>query len=397
MEINQIIDFEHIYDSMMKCKANVILKDSVASFYLNGIEKSITLSDQLLDGTYRPRKPMKFVITSPKRREIISTSFRDRVYQRTLNDLAIYPEMTRSFIYDNWACQKGKGTDKARECLKEFLHKEYRHYGNKGYCLKIDIKGYYPHMSHKYVEGLFLKALDEEIGNRAVKILSEQYDGDIGYNPGSQLVQIAGITALNNFDHWIKEALRIKYYLRYMDDIIIIYHDKTQLQEYLEDIERRLSTYGFSLNEKKTKIYKLEDGFEFLGFKFRLTESGKVLMNINPENVKRERKKLRRAANLVKKGVLTEVKFTKMYRAWKAHAMKGNNYKVIQRMDKLYKTLLEEIEMNFRKENMDVPEAVALENTKAKNAKLQADLDYIAMMTDVEIPEEEEHESFTEI
>lgn len=339
MEINQIIDFENIYNSMMKCRTNVIWKDSVATFYLNGIEKSITLSDQLLNGAYRPRKPMKFTITSPKRREIISTSFRDRVYQRTLNDLIIYPIMTRPFIYDNWACQKGKGTDKARERLKEFLRKEYRHYGNGGYCLKIDIKGYYPNMSHKYIEELFLKALDEDTGNRAVKILSEQYDGDTGYNPGSQLVQIAGITALNNFDHWIKEVLGIKYYLRYMDDIIIIYHDKAKLQECLKDIEKKLATYGFSPNEKKTKIYKLEDGFEFLGFHFRLTDTGKVIMTINSENVKKERKKLRRAVALAKKGILAKEKVDTMYRSWKAHASKGNSYKLITRMDKFYEEL----------------------------------------------------------
>lgn len=339
MNIEEIINYENIYKSMMKCKANVLWKDSVASFYLNGIEKSIVLSDQLLDGTYKPRKPLKFYITSPKRREIISTSFRDRVYQRTLNDLYIYPEMTKSFILDNWSCQIGKGTDKARERLKEFMRKEYRHNGCDGYCLKIDIKGYYPNMQHQFVEGMFAEKLDKEIGKRAVKVLSEQYDGEVGYNPGSQLVQIAGISTLNPLDHYIKEVMRVKYYLRYMDDMLIIHHDKDVLIDYIEKIKDRLSLYGFEVNMKKTKTYKLKDGFEFLGFKFRLTETGKVLMIINSENIKRERRKLRRAAKLVKNGILRKEKVDEMYVSWKAHASKGNSYKLIMRMDKFYQSL----------------------------------------------------------
>lgn len=95
----QVIGFEALYKSMHRCKKNVLWKDSAASFYLNGIEQALKLEKQLKEGTYKPRPPKKFEITHPKRREAVSIAFRDRVYQRSLNDNVIYPIMTQSFIH----------------------------------------------------------------------------------------------------------------------------------------------------------------------------------------------------------------------------------------------------------------------------------------------------------
>jgi hypothetical protein len=140
----QIVGFDALYNSMNKCIKGVLWKDSVAHFYLNYMEELLKLEAQLKDGTYRERPKKTFTITEPKIREIVSISFRDRVYQRSLNDNVIYPVMSRSFIPDNFACQKGKGTDAARNRLKEFLRRYYRKYGSEGYVLQCDITGYYP-------------------------------------------------------------------------------------------------------------------------------------------------------------------------------------------------------------------------------------------------------------
>ena len=114
MDTELITGFDALWLSMMKCKRGVMWKDSVANFVLNGVKEATKLSDDLNDGAYVERPHKYFTVTSPKRREIMSISFRDRVYQRSLNDVAIYPVMVKSFIYDNAACQKGKGTDFAR-------------------------------------------------------------------------------------------------------------------------------------------------------------------------------------------------------------------------------------------------------------------------------------------
>ncbi len=334
-----VIDFEHLYKSMQKCKVGVLWKDSVASFYMHGIERIIRLERELKDGSYQAKAPKSFYIYIPKKRSIVSICFRDRVYQRALNDFAIYPIMTKSFLKDNWACQKGKGTDAARNRLKEFMRRFYRKHGVDGYLMKIDIKGYYPNMSHKVVEALFKEKLPPNVFERTVRILREQYSGDTGYNPGSQLIQIAGISLLDKADHFIKEKLKIKYYLRYMDDFVLIHKDKRYLEACLQMIKMELDKAGCIINEGKTRITSLKDGITFLGFKYRLTDTGKVLMLISSENIRLERRRLRHMARKVKRGDSTKEKADEMYSAWKAHALKGNTFKTMQRMEKYYKNL----------------------------------------------------------
>ena len=336
---DDVTDFEQLYISALKCRKGVMWKGSVASFILNGIEKVNRLSEDLNTGKYKAKPPVFFKITSPKPREIASIAFRDRVFQRCLNDNIVYPIMTNSFIYDNYACQKGKGTDKARNRLKEFLRKYYRKNGNIGYVLQVDIKGYYPNMSHEMCESTFKKKLPEKYFRMVQTILREQYQGDKGYNAGSQLVQIAGISVLDGLDHFVKEKLHIKFYLRYMDDFIIIHHDKSYLEYCMTEIKKYLDTLKFTLNEKKTKIYTIVSGIEFLGFNFKLTDTGKVLMLIKSSNVKAERKKLYRLVKKSKQGFMPKHKVDESYHAWRNHASKGNNYNLIIRMDKFYKNL----------------------------------------------------------
>ena len=138
--IESVIGLDALYDSMLKCVKGVLWKDSVASFFLRAGENISKLHQDLQDGTYKAKPPKHFKITSPKPREIASVAFRDRVFQRSLNDNVVYPTMTRSFIYDNFACQKGKGTDAARERLKEFLRKYFRLYGKEGFVCQLILK-----------------------------------------------------------------------------------------------------------------------------------------------------------------------------------------------------------------------------------------------------------------
>lgn len=157
MDMEEVIGFEALYDSMHKCKKGVIWKESVAHYVLNSLEETYKLNEQLENGTYKARQIAKFTITRPKKREIISVCFRDRVYQRSLNDNALYPIMTNSFIRDNWACQRGKGTDDARDRMKLFLQRMYRKYGTEFYGLQIDVHGYYPNMRHDLTNAMLEK------------------------------------------------------------------------------------------------------------------------------------------------------------------------------------------------------------------------------------------------
>lgn len=338
MDDGAVVGYDALWDSMMKCKCGVMWKCSVANFVLNGVREIGRLSDELLNGEYHERPHKYFTITSPKKRDIMSISFRDRVYQRSLNDVAIYPVMIRSFIHDNCACQKGKGTDFARDRFKCHLQRFYRKHGRDGYVLKLDIRGYYPNMRHDAVKDKFRRYLDENVYDKASAIL-DSFPGDVGFNPGSQIIQIAGISLLDDLDHYVKERLRVKYYVRYMDDILIIGESKEELLKIKEVIRKELSKIGFELHEEKSKVISLLKEVLFLGFKYRITETGRVLMIVDPARVRAERKKLFRLVGLAKQGKISKEKVDQCYQSWRSHALKGNSWKLIQRMDRYYRNL----------------------------------------------------------
>ena len=337
-----ITDYDQLYESMVKCRRGVMWKPSTKSFVLNDIENIFKMEKQLKTGVWKNGHPKPIKILYPKKRDGLSISFKDRIYQRSINDNILYPATTKSFILDNCACQKDKGPDYARTRLKKQLWNFYSHYGLDGYVMQTDILGYYPNMSHEEVKKSFAKYLEPEILQMVSDVLDTQYKGDIGYNPGSQMVQIAGITLLNELDHFIKEQLHVHYYIRYMDDSIHLYHDIEDAKNNLRIIEQKLTEIGFRINKKKTRIVPLTKGFMFLGFKYRITDTGKIIMTLNPQNVKHERRKLKKMVAKSKHGDISKDKVDECYNAWKNHAQHGNSYKLLERMDKYYKDLWEE-------------------------------------------------------
>lgn len=341
MEDNDIIGFEALWESAQKCKSGVMWKDSVANFMLNGIPEVTKLSNELENGTYKERSHKYFTIRYPKERQIMSISFRDRVYQRSLNDVAIYPMMSKSFIYDNAACQKGKGSDFARKRMKRHMEKYFREYGATGFVLKIDVRKYYDSMRHDVVKEIFREKLPENVYNRAAEIL-DGFPGDAGFNPGSQIIQIAGISLLDKIDHYIKERLRVKYYMRYMDDMVLLGNDHEQLREWLQIITGKLAEIGLDIHQKKTKITTLKNGMMWLGYHYRLTDTGKVVMTADANRLKSARKKYYRLVQKAKRGEVSREKVDQSYQCWRECASKGDGYKMLQNMDRYYRRLWED-------------------------------------------------------
>lgn len=340
-----IVGFEALYTSMLKCKNDVMWKDSVAHFVMNGIEECLRLEKELKEGSYKPRQTHKVHITHPKPREAVSIAFRDRVYQRSLNDNELYPAMTKSFIYANVACQRGKGPDVGRNLLDKYLHRAYRKHGFNFYVLQGDIKGYYKNIVHVHAEGQIAKHCKEHVAARAKAVLNTQYSGASGYNPGSQMVQIVGISHLDPLDHFIKEQLRIKYYIRYQDDFLLLHPDKEYLTCCLRKIQQQLDLLQLQTHPKKTLIYHVSHGIPFLGFTHFLTSSGHTYRIVDSKGAKAYRKKLARMVNLVKKGRMSKEKLLECYRARLAHVDKGNSARHKKRMDRYLADLLKGAEL----------------------------------------------------
>jgi len=124
--------------------------------------------------------------------------------------------------------------------------------------------------------------------------------------------------------------------------MILIHQDKEYLKKCLWEISVKFKEIGLKLNAKKTQIFPLKQGINFLGFKFKLTETGKIIRLLSKNNVKKRKRKIRKHKKLFDKGEMTREKADECYESWKAHAEKGNSYNLLKRMDEYYKKVWEE-------------------------------------------------------
>lgn len=347
--VDDAVTFKELYKGLKKSCCNVRWKDSVTGYEANGLKNTYLLRQSLLDGTYKISGYQRFKVHEPKEREIVATRLKDRQFQRSLCDNVLYPQITRSFIRDNCACQRGKGVDDALDRLTVHLRRYYFKHGPNGWALKCDIRHYFAETPHDVAKAAIRKRLTDQRAAYYTDAIIDSFGGDKGIGLGSQVSQITELAVLDDLDHYIKERLRIKHYLRYMDDFILIHEDKNVLRAALAEIEKRLSALGMTLN-KKTQILPLKNGVLWLKWRFVLTDTGKVIRKICMKSVVRERRKLRKMAKLAVAGRIPVAAITESFITWKAHAQRGNCRKIVADMQKLYDKLLSEVKQNESQE-----------------------------------------------
>lgn len=347
--VDDAVTFKELYKGLKKSCCNVRWKDSVTGYEANGLKNTHLLRQSLLNGTYKISGYQRFKVHEPKEREIVATRLKDRQFQRSLCDNVLYPQITRSFIRDNCACQRGKGVDDALDRLTVHLRRYYFKHGPNGWALKCDIRHYFAETPHDVAKAAIRKRLTDQRAAYYTDAIIDSFGGDKGIGLGSQVSQITELAVLDDLDHYIKERLRIKHYLRYMDDFILIHEDKSVLRAALAEIEKRLSALGLTLNEK-TQILPLKNGVLWLKWRFVLTDTGKVIRKICMKSVVMERRKLRKMAKLAVAGRIPVAAITESFITWKAHAQRGNCRKIVADMQKLYDKLLSEVKQNESQE-----------------------------------------------
>lgn len=337
-----ICSFEELYKAAFICKRNVMWKDSVAGFIKNILINCYNLHEELMNDTYKLSPYSVFVVHEKKTRTIVSTRMRDRVVQRSLCDNYLTEYLTKSFIYDNCACLPGKGTDMARNRLKCHLQRFYRKHGLDGWVLKVDIHDYFGSTPHDVVKAAVAKRVPDPWVREQVNDIIDSFthiSPHKGMGLGSQITQLVQLAVLDDMDHYIKEVLRIKGYVRYMDDFILIHEDKEHLKHCLSEITRMLHNMELELNEKKTGIQPVKYGIHFLGFSFRLTDTGRVIQTLLHKKVSKQRRKLRKLVDLVDNGKMTRQRADECYQAWRSHVSKGNCRGLLSKMDSYYVSL----------------------------------------------------------
>lgn len=353
--VDDAITFEELYRGLKLSCRNVRWKDSVTGYEANGLKNTYLLRKSLLDGSYKISGYQRFKVHEPKEREIVATRLKDRQFQRSLCDNVLYPQITRSFIRDSCACLRGRGVDDALNRMKVHLRRYYQKHGATGWVLKCDIRHYFAETPHDVAKAAIRKRLNDQRAAVYTDQIIDSFGGDVGIGLGSQVSQLTELAVLDDLDHYIKERLRIRHYLRYMDDFVLIHEDRAVLENALNVITEKLAALGLTLNAK-TQIAKLEQGVTWLKWRFILTDTGKVIMKISRKSVIKERRKLKRMAALAASGRIPVDALKESFDSWKAHAQRGNCRKIIADMEELLSNLLQGVEQNeSQKRRTDCP------------------------------------------
>ena len=301
-EFKDICEYEKLYEAHLRARKCKRYKNEVVKFEIDMFFHLHRLSTALLDGSYRIKGYKRFMIYDPKEREIQALAYRDRVVQNSLCYNFLVPCYTKKLIYDNGACRKQKGTHFCRSRLEGFMSKYYKKYGNTGYFLRIDIKKYFNNIDHEILKQKLGKIHDEQIKNLLYHIIDSYcYSPGKGVPMGNQSSQIFALLYINGIDRLIKEKHRVKYYVRYMDDLLIIHNDRNFLKSLFEEIKTEVANLKLETN-KKSEIIPLKNGIEFLGVHYNILPSGKILKRMKTQSKKRMLLRIKKLTHDYKEG-----------------------------------------------------------------------------------------------
>jgi len=220
MKLEEIFTFENLYKAYRECRKSKQHKGEVIRFETNLSSNISNLMNDIISKKYRLGKYKEFLIYEPKERIIEALPFKDRVVIKCFCDVVLRRKIEKKLIYDNAACRKEKGTTFAIKRLEKFLKDEYRkENNNKIFFLKCDIRKYFQSIDHEILLTMLKKVgfSDDEMWMIEKLVKEQPNDANVGLPLGNQSSQWFALLYLNVIDRFVKEVLRIKGYIRYMD------------------------------------------------------------------------------------------------------------------------------------------------------------------------------------
>jgi len=321
----EIYSYENLYLAYRKARKGKSKKPYVKKFEENLDKNLIDLQFELMTRTYSPKPLDNFILKDPKTRKISRSDFRDRIIHHAIINV-IGNIFEKRFIYDSCANQKGKGNLFSVKRFEIFRKKVSRNFTSKAFCLKADIKHYFQEVNHEVLLKIIKKKIsDEKVIWLIEKILknssiSEKNRQDKGMPLGNLTSQFFANVYLNELDYFTKHQLRIKYYVRYVDDFIVLHENQQQLKEWRKRIEEFLKNkLKLELHPQKSRIISLSKGIDFVGF--RNFYYFKLLRKRNIRNI------IKKIENYAE-GLILEDKMIEIFQGWNAYAKWANSYKL---------------------------------------------------------------------
>ncbi len=280
-------------------------------FFEKDLEQNIfRLHRELVDKKYKHGAYSDFYIYDPKLRHIHKATVRDRILHHAIFQV-LNPIFEPTFISHSFSCRVGKGTHKGVEMLGEILRKVSKNHTKTTYALKCDVRKFFDSVDHTILTQFLRRKIKDTDTLWIMEEIIESFSGQSsnlfirkGLPIGNLTSQLFANVYMNEFDQFMKKELRVKNYVRYTDDFIVVSESEDFLKELVPKIQDFLCSYlNLELHPSKVMIGKYHRGVDFLGY-----VSFPHHRSLRKRTEKRMVRKLDEKIEMAKRGQITEEK-----------------------------------------------------------------------------------------
>lgn len=258
----QITDVDNIYLAYQKARKGKSWQNTISRFDDDLDENIFNIRDSLVEKTFTTSPYIERMIYEPKQRIIYKLPFNpDRVVQHALMNV-LEPIWNSLFIHDSYSCRMGKGIHAASRRTMDFI----RAAGPGAYCLKMDIRKFYPSIDHDILFGIVQRKIKCPDTLWLLEDIIYSIPGGKNVPIGNYTSQWLGNLYMNELDQFLKHEMKIRHYIRYCDDFILLHQDKRFLARMAEEIETFLAG-KLDLKLSKNDIFPVTQGIDFLGYR----------------------------------------------------------------------------------------------------------------------------------
>ncbi len=329
-----LCSYDNLKKAFMKARKGKTSKLCVIKFQKELKKNLFDLRNELIFHTYKPKPLEIFIIRDPKTRKISKSYFRDRVVHHALVNI-IEPIFDKTFIYDNFANRIGKGALNAIERFDKFKRKVSKNNSRNCFVLKADVRHYFETVDHNILLNIIKNKIKDQRVLWLIDLIINNYktkENGKGMPLGNLTSQFLANVYLNELDQFVKHNLKAKYYIRYVDDFVILHYNKKVLEKYKAEIDNFLrKNLELELHPDKSSILTLKGGIGFLGF--RIFFHHKLIKKKNLNNFDRKFRKLRK---LYKEGLIDREKIIEKLEGWLSYVSHANTFKYRMYLTKLF-------------------------------------------------------------
>lgn len=324
------LTIEAIYRAHCRARKGKTTRSSVVDVDLRPMVYVTHILNVLRDGIYVPSRFREFTVTDPKRRLVLALPYVDRIVHQWLIEEFIKPYYLPRFIKDSYACIPGRGSHAAVKCIQGYM-RDMRQRQGKYYIVKMDISKYFYNIDRD----VLFKILKRAITNpQLLDLLHTIIFSDaarVGIPIGNYTSQYFANIYLNELDQYCKHNLGVKYYVRYMDDFILLAPNKRKAKRWYRAIQRYAEGYLHLKLNPKSCFYPSSHGLDFVGYK---------IMNNCLRLRQRSKRKLNNIIWNYQHDYTTEADFVTSVAAWLGHAGHANAKTYIRKRLWSYRNML---------------------------------------------------------